>query len=597
MSVLQQKPLSHLRFVVLGAVTSLLFWAPITAASSEREASLPLKDVSIKETAERVREILQTGRSTQREPPPVVTAPPVSPPPPTAWNDLRRTIQSTQRWLANFRPDGPRDRAFVSLATNAQRRARDAFQAMFQVETDFLGALRHLQKAAQDLGNARKRVAAGSAEDTWAVGVLNELADVGVRLAEDGLLRARRGGVPSARLDEAARALEEGLRLKAAGIYVLAFDQFENGVLAGAIPAFDLDRFEQNIINVFQLQTVGYQYAIARDGLLVRSSVPGETGLARTNADLPNTSQSGNKEINIASISKPITAMVLLRLLEERNYSVDNPIAPWLPSSWPLGPGIGPGPDPQLTFRELLNHVSGLDANQNRGYLFGDLGVYAILGINQADKQIEVYQNANFAMFRVAIPYLRYGENGVNQIAALVPFAPFDEVIAGLYIATVQDYAFAPTGFVQAGCVASDPIPTILYAFPSNGLSGRQPDDWTVRCGSGGWYMSAVELVGVMAFRRYTNLIMSQAARQRMDDGFLGWRNPDLYDWASGLYGVYRNHGGALGANPGDPGLDACYMEFFNGVQAAVITNSKGGNYDEKCRELKNAFEGAFVMP
>ena len=584
--------------VVAGALACLVVSAPIGGAAAQgKSAALPLKGVSLEETATRVRDILQTGRTSGEVPPPDSPAPPSSPPPPTAWSNLRLTIQAADQWLKEFNARFPKSQAFVSLATNSQRRAEAAYRAMIQVETDFLGALRHLQKAARDLNNARGKVRRGSVEDAWAVRILNELTDVGARLAEDGILRARKGGVPPSRLDAAARALEEGLRLKAAGIYVLAFDRFEDGVFAGAIPVFDLDLFEQNIIDAFDLESVGYQYSIARNGLLVRGSTFGETGLARTNADPPNTSQVASKEINIASISKTITATVLLRLLDERNESVDNPIAPWLPSSWPLGPGVGPGLDPQLTFRDLLNHVSGLDANQNRDYRYADLASYAAAGIIQSDKASEVYQNANFAMFRVAIPYLRYGENGVNQIAALAPFAPFEEVIAGLYIQTVRDYAFEPTGFVQAGCVASDAAPTILYPFPSGGLPGRQPDDWTVRCGSGGWYMSSAELVGVMAFRRFTNLVMSPAARQLMDNSFLGWGNPDTYSFASGLYGVYRSHGGDLGKNPGDPGLDACYMEFFNGVQAAVIINSKDGAYAYQCDELKAAFEHSFAMP
>ena len=582
---------------VAGALACLMISAPIAGAAPGGSGALPLKGVSLEETAERVRVILQTGRTTAPVPPPAAPAPPASAPPPTAWSSLRVTIDAADQWLKDFDARFPQSKAFVSLATNSLRHADDAHQAMIQVETDFLGALRHLRKAARDLTNARAKARQGSDEDAWAVRILNELADVGARLAEDGILRARNGGVPPARLDAAARSLEEGLRLKAAGVYVLAFDQFEDPVLAGAIPVFDLDLFEQNIISAFDQQSVGYQYAIARDGAIARTSTFGETGLARTNADPPNTSQDATKEINIASISKTITATVLLRLLDERNESVDNPIAPWLPSSWPLGPGIGPGLDPQLTFRDLLNHVSGLDGNQKRDYRYADLLSYASAGIVQSDKATEVYQNANFAMFRVAIPYLRYGENGVNQIAALAPFAPFDEVIAGLYIQTVRDYAFEPTGFVEAGCVASDAAPTILYPFPSGGLPGRQPDDWTVRCGSGGWYMSTVELVGVMAFRRYTNLVMSAAARQLMDNSFLGWANPATNPYASGLYGVYRSHGGDLGKDPGDPGLGACYMEFFNGVQAAVIINSKDGAYAYQCSELKAAFEGSFAMP
>ncbi len=101
-------------------------------------------------------------------------------------------------------------------------------------------------------------------------------------------------------------------------------------------------------------------------------------------------------------------------------------------------------------------------------------------------------------------------------------FAPFEEVIAGLNIETVRDYAFEPTGFVQGGCVARDSIPTMSHPFPFNGLPRKQPGDWITRCGSGGWYLSGVERVDVMAFRRCTNLILSPASRQLMDAECLG---------------------------------------------------------------------------
>lgn len=579
--------------VLAGALAAFASLPPDLGAEDHEHRRRGRRPVSIQEVARRVQETLRTGRSTVT--PPAELPRPDSPlTEPTAWSDLQRTLQDMDRWLAD-ESRSSRSRAFTNMAAQSRRFAREALRDLMQVETDFLGSLRRLQQAARRLTVARSLTRRGSREDVWAIETLDDLASIGARLAADGLVRARNGGVDPARV---ARATQEGVELKEQGHYVAAFGHFEDGILAGAIPAFDLDRFEQHLIDAFELQSVGYQYTIARDGVRVRTSTCGETGLARTNADPPNTSQSGFKEVNLASVSKTITATVLVQLLEERHPSVDSPIAPWLPADWVLGPGIGPGADPQLSFRDLLNHVSGLAGNQNPAYTDADLKVYVEMGIVQSDKLVEKYQNANFALFRVAIPYLRYGENGVNQIAGLVPFAAFDEVIAGLYIETVREYAFDPTGFVEAGCVASDPIPTILYLFPSDGQSGRRLGDWTLTCGSGGWFMSSVELAGVMAFRRFSNLVMSPSARQLMDDNFLGWESPST-SWASGLYGVYRGHGGDLGAvdDPAAPGLNACYMEFFNGVQAALIVNSRGGGYSYQCTEMKKAFENAFIAP
>lgn len=146
--------------------------------------------------------------------------------------------------------------------------------------------------------------------------------------------------------------------------------------------------------------------------------------------------------------------------------------------------------------------------------------------------------------------------------------------------------------------MASDPNPTLGYTFTSNGVSGIQPGDWITRCGSGGWYLSSVGLLGVMAFRRFSNLILSPASRQLMDFNHLGWMDPDRYSWSKGVYGNYRNHGGDLTVSGT---LGARYMEFFNGVQVVVNINSAGGNYlgdnSYQCSVLKWAFENAFIAP
>ena len=584
----------------------MLAFAPISALSAEARSAGGAhrhdvrKPFSAQATAERVALTLRTGRSSG-EPVDLAHAPTYPPGELMAWDDLRRTLDSLDRWLAAYEAKPPREPGFARLARVSQQAASKAHKEMVQVHTDFAGGLQKLEKAVRLMSSARDTVRRHSQESVWATQVMTEFTAAAARLAADGLQRARAGGVDNQRLNAAAHAFQDGLALMLRGNYVQAFGRFGPSIAVGDIPVFNLDRFESNLNDAFGQQTVGYQYAIARDGVLARSSVFGTTGLARNNTNPPNTSQIATKEMNLASVSKTITATVLLRLLEERNVSVDSAIAPWLPANWVLGAGIGPVPVPgqtPLSFRELLTHVSGLNGNLNTDYRYVDLQNYAAAGIVPAVKGVRQYQNANFAMFRVAIPYLRYGANGVNQIASLVPFAPFDEVIAGLYIETVRDYAFAPTGFVQGGCVPSDPTPTLGYPFPSNGQSGIQPGDWIIRCGSGGWYLSSVELLGVMATRRFSNLILSPAARQLMDLNYLGWADPDFSAASKGLYGNYRNHGGDLIAS--GP-LGACYMEFFNGVQVVLNANSAGGNYagngSNQCAALKWAFENAFIAP
>lgn len=426
---------------VLTLLAALLALAPVSALPAGSAQGQPVgQPFSAQAMAERFAQTLPTGRSSAAvaEPP---ERPAESAGPPMAWDDLRRSLDAMGRWLAACESRPQRKLNFARLARVAQSAGETSHTRTVQVQTDFAAGLQMLAQAVQHMTAARDTVRAPSAEAAWAAEVLGELTAVGARLAADGLQRARAGGVDNQRMAAAAHAYQNGLALMQRGDHVQAFGQFAPSITVGNLPVFNLDRFERNLNDAFGTQTVGYQYAIARDGVLASASVYGTTGLARTNANPPNTSQVATKETNIASISETITAMVLLKLLEERNVSVDSPIAQWLPADWALGPGIRLDSNEPLSFRELLTHRSGLNANRNTAYRYADLQGYAAAGIVPADK-VWTYQNANFAMFRVVIPYLRYGANGVNGISALVPFAPFEEVIAGLYIETVRGYAF-----------------------------------------------------------------------------------------------------------------------------------------------------------
>jgi D-alanyl-D-alanine carboxypeptidase len=57
--------------------------------------------------------------------------------------------------------------------------------------------------------------------------------------------------------------------------------------------------------------------------------------------------------IAIASITKTMTAAVILQLADEGRLSIDDPIARWLAPR--------PNMDPSITLRQLLNHTNGLD--------------------------------------------------------------------------------------------------------------------------------------------------------------------------------------------------------------------------------------------
>ena len=568
------------------ALTLALASSPLLVAAGQNPPDrVPPRPRSLAEVKAALRLMPPPGRPPDDAD--ALVTPPLQPPRSTAWGELAKTTKVMTEYLQHG-PAGNPASPFDRLVRQSAKFAQAALTDLMQVETDFPGALENLRQSVAQMTLASQGVAPGSAERRFANGILPRLAGIGLRLGSDGILRAQTAGLKDERLSWAQTALRAAGEHVFAGQYVLAFDQLGPAIVVGNLPHFRLDLYEANIRDTFEGQVVGYQYSIAKNGLLVSTH---QDGVARTGADLPATAQSPTKEMNIASVSKAITATVLVQLLDDLGISVDSSIEPYLPASWVRGPGID-----ELSFRSLLIHDSGLDNNRNRDYRLADLESYIAAGVEGVNddgvpyKDLFQYQNANFALFRVAIPYLLYGEDDIQELYVDFPFT-FEDLISWLYVDAVRTYALDQTGFVDADCQADDPTPTLRYAFPDDGSPGAEAGDWRTRCGSGGWFMSSYELVGFMAYRRYTNLIMSPTARGRMDTGFLGWHDPNDFGWGSGLYGTYRSHGGDL------TNLGACIMEYPNGIQTALLINSGGGNYAHQCQELADAYDNAFVIP
>ena len=364
---------------------------------------------------------------------------------------------------------------------------------------------------------------------------------------------------------------------------------------------FDISLFQKNIRDAFDSRTVGYSFVVAKNGLLVAS---GQNGLARTASDPPGKIQLVSKEMNIASVSKTLTAVAVLRLLEQNGLTIDSPIAPWLPNTWSTGPSVG-----QLTFRRLMTHTSGLNNNDgSQAYDYLSMRNAIANGVNAP--QTFTYQNLNFSLFRVIIPRLA-GEpvddlvNTIAQVAGQSAAQDFDAVhSATLYKQYLQNELFQPMG-IDGDCAPNDSSMTLLYN-PNTTTSGINAGDWTNICGGGGWYLSTFELTTYLAHMRYDDSILSPAMRDVMNENFTGWMDPADYDWGDGTWGTYHNHGGDLiydGNRPSSRrrGMDSCAISYPNGVQVSLLINSQGVGYPGhpnstyQCAALEAAYDDAWV--
>ena len=327
---------------------------------------------------------------------------------------------------------------------------------------------------------------------------------------------------------------------------------------------FNLATFEESIVAAVQDGTVGYAYAISSGGSYYGS---GGGGWSRTPADGSQPMGAGQR-MNIASISKTITGIAALQVLHDLGIGIDSSISFFLPAHWALGPNTN-----LISFRDLLMHRSGIRDIPGTCDNAGDSSYATIKtrianGIQAADNGVACYQNMNFALFRILIPYLRghtYPGNDTDDASQT----------ATAYRDYVNQHVLVPSGATHSDVKPPSSTPALAYPFPDDGLPGQYPGDWTLESGGGGWYLSALDLNRLLRRLLYTEILLPAAVRQEMLDFGLGTQRRSFVS-----QGVAYKHNGVVvwgAATSVQRGLWSCYFAFPNGVEAVLFYNSHPG--------------------
>jgi len=284
-------------------------------------------------------------------------------------------------------------------------------------------------------------------------------------------------------------------------------------------------------------------------------------GQARTSADPPQTAMLPDLPTNVASVTKLITTIAVLKSMAKHGLTLGSKISPYLYSNWTQGPLIN-----TITFRELLSHSAGFRENCN-----GSNTTYAVIkqqiadGVKRADmvdqhgSPIHSYDNCNFAIFRELLPQMEHARIAVQ------PESLRAEQSASFYIGYVNQTVFQPAGVPPRTCrlprgpddITGSPYSAILsYPFPPQTNHGTDWGDWTLACGGGGWVLSAGDLYKVINGIANGNLL-TKAEKAEMSasaPNCIGWdcsvRSdcPDPYlckngDLASGNISVWTYAG------------------------------------------------------
>jgi len=378
----------------------------------------------------------------------------------------------------------------------------------------------------------------------------------------------------------------QGYRLKEVNGYAFgasaryaAIWEAEANALTGKFCAnrqcFDLERFADNIENALKdKEVVKYGFEVRR-GLSV---IQRADGPKRTQADLPASDFTVFDRFNPASVAKTITAVATLQLLSKESVSIDDPIYPYLPTNWNI-----PDSSKTITFKEVLNHTSGLRDGNASGYDYQGMKALIEHGINPKDK-VSLYQNVNYALLRILVASLD-GFNDWNNDPATQTCSRF--------ISYVNEKIFSPLGIYNVEYKPAANAPTLFYPFPAGNAHGTAYGDWTNIAGPAGANLSVHELT-IFGAATFNGMLLSNSMVSALQQNDLGFYQSEGYPKGQ----QYPDGGHAWGKSGYFPGsmnggaeLQSAIVHFENGVTAMLVIN---GAVDVK-DVLFGAYNAAFV--
>ena len=306
--------------------------------------------------------------------------------------------------------------------------------------------------------------------------------------------------------------------------------------------------------------------------------------------DLPMTVDT---ELPVASVSKFVGAIALLNALDEAGIDVDDPIVDHLPPGWRdlVHDDHTEAGAFTITFAGLLRMETGLAwpsaAMPTTNEMLATLRLPAIASL-WGD-----YQNGNFALIRVLIGELAFGLDERD--------AGYNLDTAESYEAYIADRIFDPLGISGVGHTKASGSVSRGYQNPldltfqdGNGFVGWDASDsWPNNPGSGGLYLSAMQLAEVLAYARHDTeeTILSADRQAELWDRGLGLTEPRIGD-----HGLYHSKAGMRGADSNGRGYRSRIMIYPNDVEVVVLANSEVPGLGSGSL-LVSAFDDAWLAP
>ena len=262
----------------------------------------------------------------------------------------------------------------------------------------------------------------------------------------------------------------------------------------------------------------GYTLRLRRDGVTTHTMY---WNWARRPQDPIELGWQPTVKMHVASISKMITAMAVVKLLRQNSLTYDALVSPYLPAYLSVGQNLA-----GLTFRQLLSHTSGWrqvgDGGVNDGYDYTQFKALYANGVNMADIGQYRYHNGNYIALRVAMSVLTGLRNRNDTLRLHHPFDftdyLWDTTSAAEYVRYVRENVFIPS-FCQAEL---SPAANDSLAYPADLSKHGVAMNAAVNAGTAGWWLSVDEVVNIMnTFWQSNAIVPKTVARRALREGLV----------------------------------------------------------------------------
>lgn len=256
----------------------------------------------------------------------------------------------------------------------------------------------------------------------------------------------------------------------------------------------------------------GYSFAVYKQNKLLGSGTGGlQARKSETGQDRGVTLDT---QMQIASMTKTLTAAAFLKLAREKGIRTTDKIIGYLPKNWLVGPNVE-----LITFKDLLTHTSGIvgmgENCQNGAYtenVWEGLKVLIERGIRKENHGSFCYQNANFGLFRVMIPVITGLQmTGQDNNDALHASRSYEDYVRKNLL---EKAGVITESFLRNG----SPIATYGYDFPYSGEFGFDPGDFSSTAGGYGIYLSANDAIKLYSalFSPGNSTVITEEIRDEM---------------------------------------------------------------------------------